>query len=349
MFRAIRRIVGSETRRHRELPTSPGIGEEDVDNLRRLIREEDDAPPYHGFLRDLSVHLAAHHGEPVVIFVDEYDVPVQTAHAEGFCDDAVVFFRNLLSGGLKDNPNWFKGVRTGVLRIAKESIFSGRNNFDVRSAVHAAYATDFGPARSDVDRLAQDMGAPEITDQQRSWSDRYRFAGHTIDNPWSVMMYVANCEKRLPPAWGRHWVRGAARTGTSCRASLESTADIGSWSRACGLHSATCSPSKTACRIGSRADRLWRVATGLAIASCNGSPTSAVRVCTFMLAVHEFQRRERPSTRTLKRQPMPVTLPWCPRTRTLRRFWRRHGARRPVTNTTHSSLASEPGYPVDGP
>jgi hypothetical protein len=201
MFAAIRNVIAAEVRRHRELLRSDVLAPEDVESLRRMMREEHAAVPYHAMLRDLSACLAAHHGRKVVILIDEYDIPIQTAYAEGYYEEAVLFFRNFLSGGLKDNPHLFKGVLTGVLRVAKESIFSGLNNVDVQSLLSAAYATDFGFTQAEVDRLVQDMGQPAVAGELRSWYDGYRFAGHTIYNPWSVMKYVASREDGFRPHW----------------------------------------------------------------------------------------------------------------------------------------------------
>ena len=111
------------------------------------------------------------------------------------------FFRNFLSGGFKDNPNLFKGAMTGVLRVAKESLFSGLNNVEVRSVLDSEYATAFGFTEPEVEKLAQDMGAPEVADELRSWYNGYRFAGNVIYNPWSVLSYAKSRDREFLPHW----------------------------------------------------------------------------------------------------------------------------------------------------
>ncbi len=226
-----------------------------------------------------------------------------------------------------DRTNLFKGVLTGVMRIAKESMLSGWNNVGVRSVVHAGYATDFGLSPGAMWTNSPKTWVHRSIDEQRSWSDRYRFAGHTIHNPWSVMMYVANRENGFRPhgvVTGHEALPGRVRRVEHRLADMGVVFEPG--------HVVCCFDAPPRAR------------------PVGGTSLRSPCACKERLAVREFQRRERPSAQPLKRQPVPVTLPWYPRTRTLRQSsWRRHGARRPVTNTTHSSLASEPGYPVDGP
>src|SRR4029079_15607871 len=97
-----------------------------------------------GALKLLSRLLAEHYGKKVVILIDEYDTPIHAAYTHRYYDEAVAFFRELLSGGLKDNSHLFKGVLTGILRIARESVFSGLNNLSVYSLLRIELSTSFG-------------------------------------------------------------------------------------------------------------------------------------------------------------------------------------------------------------
>lgn len=152
-------------------------------------------------LRELSQHLARRHGEKVVILVDEYDTPIHAAFTHGYEERVIEFFRNLLSGGLKDNPNLFKGVLTGILRVGKESIFSGLNNLAVYSILRPEFASSFGFTDEEVRRLATDLDGPALMDEIRSWYDGYRFGDEVIYNPWSVMNFLASQDKRFRPYW----------------------------------------------------------------------------------------------------------------------------------------------------
>ena len=176
--------------------------EDDAESLRLIIRQHDDLSLYHGMLRDLSTLLTAHYGEPTVILIDEYDAPIQAAYARGFYNDAVDFFRTFLTEGFKENPNLFKGAMTGVLRVAKEGVLSGLNNVEVYSVLGDKYATAFGFTDAEVQKLATDMGTPEVADELRAWYDGYRIDGHAIYNPWSVMMYA----KHRSQGFKAHWV-----------------------------------------------------------------------------------------------------------------------------------------------
>ena len=180
----------------------PGLEEDDAESLRLIIRQHDDLSLYHGMLRDLSTLLTAHYGEPTVILIDEYDAPIQAAYARGFYNDAVDFFRTFLTEGFKDNPNLFKGAMTGVLRVAKEGVLSGLNNVEVYSVLGDKYATAFGFTDAEVEKLAGNMGTPEVADELRAWYDGYRIGGHAIYNPWSVMMYA----KHRSQGFKAHWV-----------------------------------------------------------------------------------------------------------------------------------------------
>lgn len=152
-------------------------------------------------LRELSRLLAVHHGQRVVILIDEYDTPLHAAYHGDYYDLAVGHLRNLLSGGLKDNPHLFKGVLTGILRVAKESIFSGLNNLAVYSILRTEFATAFGFTEAEVEALAELAGPPAAMDGIREWYDGYRFGGHTLYNPWSVISFLDSADRQLRPYW----------------------------------------------------------------------------------------------------------------------------------------------------
>jgi hypothetical protein len=152
-------------------------------------------------LRDLSTFLARATGEKVALLVDEYDTPIHAAYKNGFYDEGIEFFRNFLSAGFKDNPHLFKGVITGILRIAKESIFSGLNNLAVYSTLQSEFATDFGFTEPEVERLCDLADARDHLDDLRAWYDGYRFGGQVVYNPWSVLNFLASADRRYQPYW----------------------------------------------------------------------------------------------------------------------------------------------------
>jgi hypothetical protein len=154
-----------------------------------------------GALQFLTRILHRHHGERAVLLIDEYDTPIHAGYTHGYYDQAIEFFRNLLSGGYKDNAHLQKGVLTGILRVAKESIFSGLNNLDVFSLLRSEHATAFGFTEPEVAALAASAGAEEHLDTLRDWYDGYVFGGQVIYNPWSVLKFLDDADKQPQPHW----------------------------------------------------------------------------------------------------------------------------------------------------
>jgi len=146
-------------------------------------------------LLDLSQALFEHHGQRVVILIDEYDTPVQSGYTNGFFDEVVGFFRNFFSAALKDNNALFKGVMTGILRVSKENMFSGLNHIRVCSIIDKPYSTSFGFTEEEVAAIVE----PERLEEVRSWYNGYIFGGHVIYNPWSILHYIN--EGLLKPYW----------------------------------------------------------------------------------------------------------------------------------------------------
>ena len=139
--------------------------------------------------------LDAHHGRPPVLLLDEYDAPLQSAWSHGYDQPARAFFRSFYSLAFKTNPHLDFAILTGVLRIAKESIFSGLNNLRVDSLLSTTYQTVMGFTAAEVEQMATDLGHADKTLELRNWYDGYRFAGHEMYNPWSVLNYFyQDCE-----------------------------------------------------------------------------------------------------------------------------------------------------------
>ncbi len=152
-------------------------------------------------LRLLSRLLAQHHGERVVILLDEYDTPIHAGYAKGYYDEAIAFFRDFLSGGFKDNEHLWKGVLTGILRVAKESLFSGLNNIAVYSILRSEMASYFGFTEPEVRGLVEALGRPDLQDGIRAFYNGYVFGREAIYNPWSVLCYLDSADKDLLPFW----------------------------------------------------------------------------------------------------------------------------------------------------
>lgn len=141
---AMTKVIEVLYREHRGLLDSGGLDDGAARDYRAVLEGTAGREVYERALADLSAHLHRHHGEKVVILIDEYDAPIHAGHVGGSARDVLGFLRAFLAGGLKDNPHLFKAVLTGVLRIAKESIFSGLNNVAAYSLLASEFSTCFG-------------------------------------------------------------------------------------------------------------------------------------------------------------------------------------------------------------
>ena len=196
-FSAVRDIFAKETQRHEELRTSDRCDEYDERKYARLAEGNVTEVELSSALADLSAMLHKHHGTAPVIFIDEYDTPIQQGYMKGYYEEIILFMRNLFSGGFKDNKHLAFGFLTGILRVAKESIFSGMNNLSINSVLDHKYSAYFGFTPDEVREMAAYYGASDKYDEICEWYDGYRFGKTEIFNPWSVVNYFSNeCEPR---------------------------------------------------------------------------------------------------------------------------------------------------------
>ena len=191
----ISQLVRQEFKRHSELAVSGKISNPEY--YKKIIDGQASENDNMMSLMYLSQMLHEHHGIAPMIIIDEYDTPIQQGHTSGFYEKVVLFMRNFFSGGLKDNRHLFYGFLTGILRIAKESIFSGLNNLCVNSVLDDKYSQYFGFTDGEVQQMAAYYGVPEKYDEICAWYDGYRFGKTDIFNPWSVINYFyQDCNPR---------------------------------------------------------------------------------------------------------------------------------------------------------
>ena len=165
-FRMIRGLLADEFQRHKELADSDALNEYEKDRFSSLAATTASEVDYQMSLQTLTRLLHQHHGVAPIVIIDEYDTPIQQGHVNGFYDAVVGFMRNLFSGGLKDN-----GFLTGILRVAKESIFSGLNNLKVNSILEDRYSEYFGFTPEEVQEMAAYYGVPEKYQELCDWYD----------------------------------------------------------------------------------------------------------------------------------------------------------------------------------
>ena len=143
-------------------------------------------------LRMISNALCTHYSSKVIILIDEYDVPLQSAYQYNYYDEMVEFLRSVFSSALKTNDALEKGIMTGCLRISKESIFTGLNNFKAYSILYKSQNEYFGFTENEVLQLLKDYNLTDYIDEVKEWYDGYLFGNIEIYNPWSTLMYVKN-------------------------------------------------------------------------------------------------------------------------------------------------------------
>ena len=193
-FECISQLIRIEYKRHAELAGSDKI--QDGEYYNKIIQGEDGVM-LESSLYMLSKMLHEHHGIAPIIIIDEYDIPIQQGYMKNYYDKIILFMRNLFSGGLKDNRHLSYGFLTGILRVSKESIFSGLNNLTINSVLDNKYSSYFGFTAKEVREMAEYYGAEDRYDEICEWYDGYRFGKTEIFNPWSVINYFNNeCEPR---------------------------------------------------------------------------------------------------------------------------------------------------------
>ena len=183
-------VIQAEYRRHIVLLESDRIINIDKQYIEKMLTGTLDEALWAGTLANLSLFLDLNYGVAPVILIDEYDTPIQQGYMKGFYGDVITFMRNFLSGGLKDNRHVSMAFMTGILRVAKESIFSGLNNLNVNSVLENRYSEYFGFTENEVAQLLNDFGQEDKLPEVRKWYDGYQFGNSEIYNPWSVLSYV---------------------------------------------------------------------------------------------------------------------------------------------------------------
>ena len=166
----------------------------------RIVNRQADQTEMAFALTRLMEIMQAYYGQPVILLLDEYDAPIQYAWDHGYYEQCIGFMRQFLSSALKTNRALNFAVLTGVLRVAKESIFSGLNNLSVCSVLTRKYSNILGFTPAETAVMAEDLGVEKKLPELRQWYDGYRFGTEDIYNPWSVINYMDN-ECTPMPYW----------------------------------------------------------------------------------------------------------------------------------------------------
>lgn len=204
-YEAFQLLMQIEFQKHDYLLRSPALPAEEKERIQRFLRLTATAAEYKRSLWYLSSYLYRYFGRKPLILIDEYDAPLQYAYTNGFYQAGMDFFRRWFSIALKENEYLEFAILTGVLRIAKESIFSGLNNLHVCSVLSQAYSDVFGFTPQEVAQIARDLDCEANLNELKMWYDGYRFGQTEIYNPWSVANYFSSACTPQP-----YWVNTSA-------------------------------------------------------------------------------------------------------------------------------------------
>lgn len=186
------KTINEEARRLSVLSDSTELDETDHELLIQLKKKEmtNDSLVYS--IRELTELLEKHYGSKVIVLIDEYDVPLAKANENGYYDEMVFLIRNLFENALKTNSSLKFAVLTGCLRIAKESIFTGLNNFKVYSITDKSFDETFGFTDAEVRELLRYYGQEKYYETVKEWYDGYRFGNVDVYCPWDVINFCSD-------------------------------------------------------------------------------------------------------------------------------------------------------------
>jgi hypothetical protein len=196
----LRLLLASEFSRHKAYFSVDSLEPEETEILNALHDPKAASAPLGMALFYLMKILYRVTGQKILVLIDEYDTPIHAGHQYGYYDEVISFMRNLLSGAFKDNSCLKKGVITGVLRILKESIFTGLNNISVSSIIRPEFSSYFGFTEPEVENMLNEFSV-EHPDEVKNWYNGYVFGNQVIYNPWSILNFLNSEDRQLQPFW----------------------------------------------------------------------------------------------------------------------------------------------------
>lgn len=213
----ITEIIGKEAERFRFLECSEALSENDKDRYRAIISQCDgkymmDAQLLVSSLQSLSQLLCTHYGKKTIILIDEYDVPLDKAFQNGYYKEMVSLIRGLFGQALKTNEFLQFAVLTGCLRISKESIFTGLNNFKVLSITDSRFDEQFGFTDCEVKKLLSDYGMDSHFDEIKEWYDGYHFGKADVYCPWDVINHVDHLRDDIDAKPQTYWINSSGNS-----------------------------------------------------------------------------------------------------------------------------------------
>ena len=191
VYRDICRVIAREYRKRVSIMENKCFLQSDREQYFRIIDGSADTGEVRASLNQLSEYLFHYYGKKVLIFLDEYDTPMQEAFVNGYWEELTDFMRGFLNASFKTNPYLGRGIMTGITRVGKESIFSDLNNLSVITAASRLYETAFGFTEYEVQEALQEYGLQDESDKVKLWYDGFRFGNcDNIYNPWSITNFL---------------------------------------------------------------------------------------------------------------------------------------------------------------
>jgi hypothetical protein len=198
----IQQLIQDEYSKHYYLLKCKELLPHEKDYFKKIIQRKGSKGDYEKSLEKLLIFLNRYYGQRVVILIDEYDAPVHGGFNHGYYDEVIDFIRNFLCGGLKDTDQYLeKSVITGIMRIAKESIFSGLNNPGVYTLLSEEFDDKFGFTEKEVEAMLRDFHLLDRYDEVKRWYNGYRFGQKIIYNPWSIVNFLGSKANTCKPYW----------------------------------------------------------------------------------------------------------------------------------------------------
>ena len=195
-FRTIKTTIANMYAENKFLMDS--LDKRELQKFEDIWLEKDDGD-WEGSLRNLVQYLYEYYGKKVVVLIDEYDQPIIDSYIKGYYDKAISFFKSFYGLVLKDNEYLEMGVMTGILRVAKENIFSGLNNLEVHTILDSEFTEYFGIMENEVEDSLKDFDLEyELIDVQK-WYNGYLFGEMNVYNPWSIINFLKR--GKLKPYW----------------------------------------------------------------------------------------------------------------------------------------------------
>ncbi len=193
-------IMAATYRKYRNIFESSKITKDDLDYVNAILEQKVDRVNLENSIKRLLELLFKYYKKQPILLIDEYDTPIQEGYLKGYYQELIEFFRNFLSEPLKDDNLLKRSVLTGILRVSKESFFSGLNNVKVYSVLNKKYSNYFGFTEQETNELLAISKLPADLAKTKEWYNGYNFSGTIIYNPYSVISFIKE-EGKIFPYW----------------------------------------------------------------------------------------------------------------------------------------------------